>query len=119
MRFGEYLKSLRMEKELSLRDLAKKSDMDFANLSRIERDLASPPQRLEVLDKLVDALELSSEQKQRLLDLSAVENGVYPFDVKEDLGKHPNLPILLRTISNKKLSADQILELTDRINEEY
>ena len=119
MRFGDYIKFIRGERELSLRDLAKKSGIDVANLSRIERNVNAPPRKENILESLIAALGLNEQEKQKLLDLCASENGVYPFDAKEDLKEYPNIPVLLRTINNKKLSEEEIRELTERINREY
>ncbi len=119
MIFGDYIKILRGNRELSLRKLAKKSGIDVANLSRLERNVTPPPQKQKLLENLIKALGLNEQEKQTLLDLSAVENGVYPFDVKEDLKEYPNIPVLLRTINNKKLSEEEIRKLTEKINKEY
>lgn len=119
MIFGEYLKLLRSEKEISLRTLAKQIDMDAGNLSKMERGVINPPQNEEIINKFTTALKLDDNQRKKLIDLASSSNGEYPMDIKEDLVDYTAIPILLRTISNKRLSEDEILNLTEKINEEY
>jgi transcriptional regulator with XRE-family HTH domain len=119
MKFGEYLSLLRMEKEMSLRSLSKATDIDVAYLSRIERSVESAPHKTSIIDKLASAFKLSAEQKQKLIDLASVENGSFPPDLKEEFKEYTAIPILLRTINNKRLSNEKIRELTERIQKEY
>jgi transcriptional regulator with XRE-family HTH domain len=118
MKFGEFLRLKRLEFETSLRNLSKTADIDVGYLSRIERGL-NPPQKKEILNKLIDALKLDTEDAQKLKDLSAIGNRNIPNDIEIDAGNYESIPVLLRTINNKKLSSDQIHELAKRINEEY
>ena len=119
MKFGELLKLLRLEKEISLRELAKKSGNDVAYLSRLERSIVCPPQKKEIIESIIKVLGVSKEQQQKLYDLADSENGDYPKDVKDKLTQFEAIPILLRTINNKKLSDEEIKELANRINKEY
>ena len=52
---GVWLKGLRDRRELSLRDLAQRSDVDHAYISRLETGAKEAPSD-EVIDKLVSAL---------------------------------------------------------------
>jgi len=119
MIFGEYLKLLRSEKEISLRTLAKMLEMDAGNLSKLERGIIKPPQNEDIINKISNVLNLNKDQKKRLIDLASSSNGDYPMDIKESLSENTAIPILLRTISNKRLTDAEIMELTKKINEEY
>lgn len=57
MSFGKNLKDLRVEKEMSQEDLAKKIKVHPNHISRYERDLASPS--IEVVQRIADALDVS------------------------------------------------------------
>lgn len=119
MWFGEYVKTLRLEYGLTLRELARKVGMDVGNLSKIERGVLNPPQKPEILDQLADAIGVTKDERKRLHDLAAQDNGQFPMDIAEDLKEMPALPILLRTIANKKLTREEMEELAKRINKEY
>lgn len=56
MKIGKYLKKLRLEKGLSIRDIAKKIELSPAAWSNIERDVNSPT--LVTLTKICDALNI-------------------------------------------------------------
>lgn len=119
MRFGEYLKTLRTEKDLSLRNLAKNTEYDVGYLSRIERSIMLPPLNNDFIEKISQYLSLTDNEERMLSDLAVSEKGKYPDDIKDELIEITALPILLRTINNKKLSDEQVRELAERINEEY
>lgn len=119
MSYGEYLKSLRIEKGISLREMAKKTEIDVAYLSRVERSVCNPPMKEEITDKISEVLKLTNEKITKLKDAASVENGKFPKDVKENLSEYKAIPILLRTIGNKKLTEDQIVNLTKFIQKEY
>lgn len=57
--FGENLKRIRAEKNLSQGDLAKKVGMHATHISRYERDLTTPT--VEALKKLAEQLEVSAD----------------------------------------------------------
>ena len=56
--YGERLKNLRRQKNLSQQEIADKIGMHFTNISRYERGLASPSS--ETLKKLAELLSVSS-----------------------------------------------------------
>ena len=118
MKFGEFLRLKRLELEISIRKLAKISGIDVAYLSRIER-VIKPPEKEAILNKLIEALNLNDTDARKLKDLAAMGNREIPDDIDILEGNYEAIPVLLRTINNKKLNGDQIRELTKRINEEY
>ena len=60
MSFGKNLKDMRVEKNVSQDDLAKKIGVHANHISRYERDLSSPS--IEVVQKIADALEISIDE---------------------------------------------------------
>jgi len=118
MLFHEYLKHLRLAKEVGLREFAHKISMDVGNYSRLERGILNPPKE-DVLDRIAKALSLSKDDAQKLDDLAAVTSGRIPEDVAENLREFEYLPVLLRTIANKQLTDEQLRELTERVNKKY
>lgn len=119
MKYGVMLRDLRVRKEMTLRELALNSDIDVAYLSRVERGTIPPPQKEELLDAINEALGVTKQEAQQLRDQAAIDNKQFPKDIAEDLDKMVGIPLLLRTVANKKLSADEIKEVTSYINKEY
>ena len=120
--FGSCLKSLRLGRNLGLREFARLVGMDVGNLSRIERSIAPPPRSLDQLRRIAEALGAleGSEQWSRLLDLSREDqpDRLAP-DVAEYAAKHRLVPLLMRTVANKKLDDKDLLELARKIEENY
>lgn len=119
MGYGNLIRSLRVEKEMTLRELSIRTDIDVAYLSRVERETCNPPQDEELLDSINVALNLDSETSLSLKDQSATDNKRYPADVAASVSRIEGFPLFLRTVSNKKLSTKQLKELTDFINERF
>jgi transcriptional regulator with XRE-family HTH domain len=82
-RFGPYLKQLRLERRITLRDFAKRSGIDVGYLSRVERGVVTPPQHPEALEKLSEALEIESggPKWSNLVDYGSVDNAAVPDDL--------------------------------------
>lgn len=59
MSFGDNLKKIRSDKDISQGDLAKMIEVHATHISRYERNLTSPT--IDVLKKIADALEVSSD----------------------------------------------------------
>lgn len=120
--FGEYLKKLRLDKDFGLRDFARRIGMDVGNLSRIERSKVSPPRSLEILGRMREALGLleSSAEWTKLCELSREDqpDRLAP-DVAEYAAGRRFVPLLMRTVSNKKLTDTELLELARKIEQEY
>ena len=117
--FGETLRNRRKELRLGLREFALRADMDPGNLSKIERGRLGAPQGEGVLDRICLALEydLGSEEAQVLKDRAIVEAGRIPAEVLDDDEVLERLPVLLRTVRNKKLSPEQLDRLIEMIKE--
>lgn len=60
MSFGKNLKDIRVEKNVSQEDLAKKISVHANHISRYERDLSSPS--IEVVQRIAEALEISIDE---------------------------------------------------------
>ncbi|MFK7107842.1 helix-turn-helix domain-containing protein [Flavobacterium oreochromis] len=59
MSFGDNLKKIRSDKDISQGDLAKMIDVHATHISRYERNLTSPT--IDVAKKIADALEVSTD----------------------------------------------------------
>lgn len=116
-RFGKLLKSMRLEKGLSLREFCLTNKFDPGNYSRLERGLFPPPQNAELLEKyaLALGLERRSEKWIELFDVAAADRGEIPADLMSDEEVVKKLPILFRTMRGDPVSAEQLTDLVERI----
>lgn len=105
--FGEYLRACRLKAGFGLRTFAEAAGMKPSNLCAIEYGRLAPPQSADVLTQIADALGLppGSRGRQRLFDLAVAHKpGALPPDVAAFAGRTPGVPVLLRTIANKRLT---------------
>ncbi len=119
MGYGEMLRTKRLEKDFTLRELAARTDIDVAYLSRVERETCAPPQKQELLDAIHEAIGLTKADSRTMCDQAALDNSAIPGDIAAKFKRSEGIPMLLRTVANKKLSAEQIRKLTEFINEQY
>lgn len=120
MCFGDYLRSLRLERHISLRDFAKATQSDPGNISRIERGLLPAPRDRDILGRYARALGLAEGEDvwYRLYDLAASEAGRIPPDLMERDDVVEILPAFFRTIRGQKPTEDDMRKLLDKLKEQ-
>jgi len=102
---GEIIRKIRKEKGISLRDLAKKVNVSFVNISYIENGRIETSK--EVLRKISKALDYDFDKLLSTTDL-------IDDDLTKIINKKPNLvPEFLRTAKN--LSSSDWKNLIDKI----
>ncbi len=104
---GEVIRKLRKEKGISLRDLAKKVDVEisFVNIAHIENGRQSTS--IENLKSIAKALDCDVDKL--LADAEKIDD-----DVEKIIRRRPNtVPAFLRTARN--LTNDEWLELTEQV----
>lgn len=119
MTFGEYLRACRLKAGFGLRTFAEAAELKPSNLCAIEYGRQPAPQREAVLARIADALGLpqGSRERRRLFDLAAKHRpGTLPPDVAAFAGRTPGIPVLLRTIENKRLTHQDLERLTEYVN---
>lgn len=79
MKFGEYIRTIRMEKKISLRNLASRVGISPPYLSDIEKGNRYPPTKL--LSRLSDTLRLTNEERQMMYDLAGEARNEIPEDI--------------------------------------
>lgn len=119
MGYGTMLRSVRIEKEMSLRELSLRTDIDVAYLSRVERETINPPQNEELIDSINSALEIDEKLSLSLKDQASIDNKKIPSDIATNLSLVEGFPLFLRTVSNKKIDSEKLKKLTEFINERY
>ena len=96
--FGQYLRSVRQAKKISIRQLAKAVSKTPTYTSDIEKGNNKPPER-ELLDRIIAALHLEEfpDIRNKLYDLAAKERKDVPADIKEYLMENESILKIIRT----------------------
>ena len=113
--FGELFKRHRMASAQTLRGFCVEHGFDPGNISKLERGLLTPPQSDEKLRQYAEALNIHSHDYQEFIDLGLACAGQIPAEIMADEDLVPKLPVLLRTVSGKKLSSKQLDNLIEEI----
>lgn len=115
--FGEYVKFLRISKEITLREFCHRAKLDPSNWSKIERGILQPVKGREVLENVAKVLSLKpgSDEYNTLFDLAIVSN--IPQQLIDDKTILEKLPIFFRTMRGESPSKDELLEIIKIINE--
>jgi transcriptional regulator with XRE-family HTH domain len=104
MSFGEYLKRKREEKQISLRELARRLDLSAPYLSDVENNRRGPLTE-ERLITLVRELHLTEEEETEMYDIIGQQKGLLPPDLNPYVSDRPYVNAALRTAKN--LEADE------------
>ncbi|MFW6116394.1 MAG: helix-turn-helix domain-containing protein [bacterium] len=104
MKFGRVIRKLRLQNELSQRELADRLGIDFTYLSKIENSKVPPPSD-EVIRKLARELDADLEE---LLALAAK---VSQEDLRETVARDARLGRLFRKLQSGDLTDDQIRKM--------
>lgn len=107
--FGEFLRSVRKARQVSIREFEELVHKTRAYLSDIERGKSKPPDR-ELLDMMIEKLNLADFPNiiNRLYDLAAVGRNVVPDDMKDWIMQDEIHRDLLRKCRDKKLTSAQV-----------
>lgn len=115
-KFGKLLYELRIEKELTLREMCRKVNYDPSNFSKIERGKMAPPCEKKTLEFWAKTLGLKKKSKEfeEFIYQANVAQNIIPIDVMEEKELVAALPAFFRTLKNKKPTKkdiDKIIEL--------
>lgn len=102
--FGEYLKHKREEKQISLRELARRLELSAPFLSDVENNRRAPLTK-ERLATLADVLNLSEAEKAEMYDIVGHQKGLLAPDLNPYVNDRPYVNDALRTARN--LGADE------------
>lgn len=115
--FGEFFKAKRIEKCITLRNFCRTYHLDPGNISKIERGILPPPRSKEKLEKYAEYLGIPKGTDDWLdfFDRAAACNGELPHEFLKDDELVKKLPLIFRTIRDKKVSQKTLDELVDLI----
>ncbi len=116
--FGEFLRAQRLKAGFGLRTFAEAAELQPSNLSNIEHGRIPPPQNRKTLARLADLLNFpaGAPERERLFDLAAEGKGRPPADVAAFAAQTPGIPVLLRTIENKRLTREELARVAAYVN---
>jgi len=108
--FGENLRKLRLDANLTLREICKIVNYDPSNWSKVERGVMAPPKDFETLKGWARGLNLAvgSKEYNQFIDEARVAQGAIPEDMLADVNIIDYLPAFFRTIRNKKPTEEDI-----------
>ncbi len=119
--FGTYLKTKRIQNDLSLRELAKSLGIGHTYLLNIENGDRPPPND-EMLKQMAKTLSLEQSERQLLFDLAAKckqirnsKNYYLPVDVSEYISKTDSAKKAIRTADSMGCSDELWNELLKKL----
>jgi transcriptional regulator with XRE-family HTH domain len=120
-RFGEFFQEKRIATGLTLRKFCLKYRLDPGNMSKLERGLFAPPERIEKLEQYARhlGLEPDSDDWYEFFDLAAVERGRIPDDVMQDEKLVEMLPMVFRTMRGDPINEKSLRKLAQIIRESH
>lgn len=115
--FGEFFKSLRKKRKVTLRDFCLQAQADPANISRMERGAMPPPQDTDILERYAKALGVKSgsDDWYKFFDLAAAGRGIIPKDLLSDQEVVKILPAFFRTLRGQKPTEEEMKKLIEKI----
>lgn len=115
--FGDYFKSMRIRKGMTLRNFCQTCGFDAGNLSKLERGLVPPPKSREVLERYAECLDLKkgSDEWYTFFDLASACTGQIPPEVMNDAQLVAKLPLIFRTLRGQEVPEDQLKDLAELI----
>jgi transcriptional regulator with XRE-family HTH domain len=115
--FGEFFKQKRIGLKKTLRQFCIANKLDPGNISKLERGLMQPPQGSDKLEEYAKYLHIGkgTDDWYKFFDLAAVERGRIPEELLNDAKVAASLPILFRTLREKKISEKKLDELVEMI----
>jgi transcriptional regulator with XRE-family HTH domain len=115
--FGKFVKTLRIERDIGLREFCRRLSFDASNWSKVERGILAPPQDDEKLDQIADVLGIGrgSALYAELRDKAAIAAGMIPKDILSDHEILNSLPMFFRTVRSEKPTREELEKLIQKI----
>jgi len=113
--FGDYIKSKRLEFDLSLRKFCELAGLDPSNWSKIERGKLPAPEDREKLDQIAKVLKIKKGSKdwQQLFDLASIAKKKIPDYVYKDKDVISALPVFFRTAHGDKPTEEELQKIIE------
>jgi transcriptional regulator with XRE-family HTH domain len=113
--FGDFVKELRVNKKITLREFCRKTLVDPSNWSKVERKIIPPPKSKTVLEQIARVLEIEpgTEDYNTLFDLAAIS--FIPKELIEEKEILEQLPVFFRTVRGDPPTEEELRELINLI----
>lgn len=108
MNFGTKIKDLRIRAQMTLRNFAKRLDIDASNWSKIERGIIPPPAPETLIERITPILNLSAAESQELLDLAAISRRELPADLQENTLLLSKMPAFFRAMKDREYTEEDL-----------
>ena len=117
--FGEFIKQIRAQQRLGLREFCLEHGDDPSNWSKIEREVPPPPKDEATLRTWAKQLGLKpgTDDWLKFFEYAAVDSGRIPDYVLKDKKLVAQLPVFFRTISGQRPSEKQLENLIALLRE--
>lgn len=114
MKFGDYIKEKRQSKNITLRAFADMIHIAPAYMSDIEKSKRNAPTQ-EILERMSEALQLSSEEKNKLFDLAASSKDSIALDLNEYVRTNENVRVALRKAKDLNLGDEEWIKIIEEM----
>lgn len=94
--FGEFLTAKRIERDISLRELAKQLGVSAPFLTEVEKSRCAPL-TADRLAKVADVLVLTNKEKTQMYDIVGIQRDTVPPDIPEYIKGKDYVSVALRT----------------------
>ena len=113
--FGEFVKELRVSKNITLREFCRKTLQDPSNWSKVEREIIPPPKSKTVLEQIGRVLEIEpgTDYYNTLFDLAAIS--FIPSELVDEKEILKHLPVFFRTVRGDPPTEEELRELINLI----
>ena len=110
MTFGEFVRTKRIEAELSLREFCKQAETDPSNWSKVEREMSPAPANRDFLEQVAKLLKFKkgSADWSTFFDLAYISQQRIPDDVYKDDRIVAALPVFFRTVRGEKPTEEEL-----------
>lgn len=117
--FGKFIKQIRVQQRLGLREFCLDHGHDPSNWSKIEREVLPPPKDEAILRVWARQLRLKegSGEWLKFFDYAAVDAGRIPEYVLKDEELLEKLPAFFRTLSGNKPSDEELENIIKLLRE--
>ncbi len=115
--FGTFARARRVQLGETLRCFCRRTGLDAAYVSKIERGLLAPPQNVEKLKQYALYLGIEKEGPSwtEFMDLAATASGRLPHDLLDNENLMRCLPVFLRTMRNDRVDDESLDDLIETI----
>ncbi len=116
MNFAARLRNWRLESGLTQRELARRANLNFSYLSKIEAGLVPAPslEKIRALSKALNRTNDETNQMIRMAQETRISNDV----VKAALVRNPGVGALLRRIQNRRLTHEELTALLEIVDDD-